>query len=172
MQGMLVAWQAAMGKWPIAGQVRDVVWVKAVLESVHIMAMGLVLFAVGMIVLRLTDLAKQGSITEMVRRFAPWVWAALAVVFVSGIILLTGAGARRGMPTPMFQLKMILMVVAIAITAALQWTLQSDRSFWEMSPARRLSAKIIAPFCLFLWMFVVCAGRWLAYNYVLFPNAG
>ena len=170
MQEMLAAWQAAIGHWPIAAGVRDAVWVKALLESAHIAAMGLVLFAVGMITLRLSGLAKAGSITEMVRRFSPWVWGALAVVFVTGLILLTGAGARRGLPTPMFQLKMVLMVISILITAALQLTLQSDASFWELSPARRIGAKLIAPLCLFMWMFTVCTGRWLAYGYVIFPN--
>ena len=170
MQAMLAAWQAAMGQWPIGLAVRNVVWVKALLESAHIAAMGLVLFAVGMINLRLSGLAKAGSITEMVRRFSPWVWGALAVVFVTGLILLTGAGARRGLPTPMFQLKMVLMVISILITAALQLTLQSDASFWELSPARRIGAKLIAPLCLFMWMFTVCTGRWLAYGYVIFPN--
>ena len=170
MQEMLAAWQAAIGHWPIAAGVRDAVWVKALLESAHIAAMGLVLFAVAMICLRLAGLAKAGSITEMVRRFSPWVWGALVVVFITGLILLTGANERRGLPTPMFQLKMVLMVISILITAALQLTLQSDASFWELSPARRIGAKLIAPLCLFMWMFTVCTGRWLAYGYVIFPN--
>ena len=70
----------------------------------------------------------------------------------------------------MVQLKMVLMVISILITAALQLTLQSDASFWELSPARRIGAKLIAPLCLFMWMFTVCTGRWLAYGYVIFPN--
>ncbi len=171
MQDTLAAWQAAMGRWPIGLAVRDVVWVKALLESAHIAAMGLVLFAVGMICLRLAGLASRGgSLTEMVRRFSPWVWGALVIVFATGLVLITGANERRGLPTPMFQLKTVLMVLSILVTAALQLTLQADASFWELSPARRLGARLIAPVCLFLWMFTVCAGRWLAYGYVIFPN--
>ncbi len=172
MQDMFAAWQAAMGHWPIASAVRDVVWVKAMLESIHILAMGLVLFAVGMITVRLAGLTpRSGSITEMVRRFAPWIWGSLVVVFLTGLILITGAGARRGLPTPMFQLKMVMMVISILVTAALQLTLQADASFWELSPVRRLGARLIAPVCLLLWMFTVCTGRWLAYGYILFPDS-
>jgi uncharacterized membrane protein len=172
MQNMLKAWQTAMGLWPIASAVRDTVWVKAMLESVHILAMGLVLFAVGMITLRLAGLAgRSGSLNEMMRRFTPWIWAALIVVFITGFILLTGAGNRRGMPTPMFQLKMVMMVISILVTAALQLTLQSNAAFWEMTAGRRLAARVIAPVCLLLWMFTVCTGRWLAYGSVLFPDA-
>jgi hypothetical protein len=172
MQNVLTAWQAAMGQWPIASAVRDIVWVKALLESVHILAMGLVLFAVGMITLRLSGLAgRSSSLTEMMRRFTPWIWGALVMVFITGLVLLTGAGARRGMPTPMFQLKMMVMVVSILTTAALQLTLQSNAAFWEMTAGRRIAARVIAPVCLLLWMFTVCTGRWLAYGSVLFPDA-
>jgi hypothetical protein len=171
MQQTLAAWQAAMGRWPIGDAVRDVVWVKAVLESIHIAAMGLVLFAVGMIALRLAGFAARGGpLTEMVRRFSPWIWGALAVVLATGLVLLTGAGARRGLPTPMFQLKMVLMLASIALTAALQASLRADASFWELGPARKAAARVLAPASLLLWMFTVCAGRWLAYGYVLFPN--
>ena len=172
MQQLLVAWQTAMGHWPIAADVRDVVWVKALLESVHIMAMGFVLFAVGVITLRFAGVAGQlESMAQTVHRFTPMIWAALAVVLITGFILLTGAGFGRGLTTPMFQLKLVTMVAAIVVTAALQLTAKDGgRSFWEMSPSRRAAVRVIAPLCLLLWLFTVCAGRWLAYGYVLFPN--
>lgn len=171
MQGALTSLQSLMGDWPIAAAVRNIVWVKAMLESVHILAMGLVLFSVGMITFRLAGLAgRSDSLTGMVRRFAPWVWGALVIVLLTGFVLVTGAGSRRGLPTPMFQLKMVLMLVSIAATAALQLTLSADAAFWELNPARRASARVIAPLCLLLWMATVCAGRWLAYGYILFPD--
>jgi hypothetical protein len=61
--------------------------------------------------------------------------------------------------------------IAFLTTAALQLALQADAAFWELSPARRISARLIAPACLLLWMATVCAGRWLAYGYILFPNS-
>ena len=53
-------------------------------------------------------------------------------------------------------------------TEVLPWTWAA---FWEMSPVRRAGARLAAPLCLLLWMATVCAGRWLAYGYVLFPDA-
>ena len=172
MQATLAAWQAAFSSSPFTEAVAGVVWVKAMLESVHILAMGLLLFSIGMISVRLAGLGgRSNSPAEMVRRFSPWVWSALVVVFVTGLFLLTGAGGRRGLTTPMFQLKMVLMLCAIAATALMQVTLQSHRDFWDMNPLRRALAKVLAPACFLLWMFTVCAGRWLAYGYVLFPDA-
>ncbi len=172
MQGLLAGWQMAFNASPLGTAVAGIVWLKALLESFHILAMGLVLFSVGMISLRLAGLAgRANSPIEMVRRFAPWIWAALAVVFLTGLMLLMGANPRRGLPSPMFQLKMVLMLSSIGLTAIMQLTLQSDQGFWEMNPLRRALSKVIAPACFLLWMFTVCAGRWLAYGYVLFPDA-
>lgn len=171
MRDMLAAWQKAMGGWPISHAVSDVVWVKALLESAHIAAMGLVLYSVGMISLRLAGIAgRSSSLTEMVRRFAPWVWGALVVVLLTGVVLITGAGSRRGLPSPMFQLKMVLMLASMLATASLQLTLNSGHAFWELNPARRASAKVMAPLCFVLWVATILTGRWLAYPYVIFPN--
>jgi hypothetical protein len=172
MQQILAGWQATLGRSLVGEAVSGVVWVKALLESVHILAMGLVLFAVGMITARLAGLARgSGPLAQMERRFAPWVWGALVVVLATGLLLLTGAGPQRGLATPMFQLKMALMLASIAVTALLQASLRADPAFWELSPMRRAAARVIAPVCLLLWMATVCAGRWLAYGYVLFPES-
>ncbi len=171
MQDLLAAWQTALGHWPIGHDVSGIVWVKVVLELLHIIAMGFVLFAVGVITLRFAGISGQYEpVGQTVHRFMPMIWAGLAVVLITGFILLTGAGFGRGMTTPMFQLKMIAMIIAIVATAALQLSAGGGRSFWEMSPGRRMAIKVIAPVCLLLWMFTVCAGRWLAYGYILFPN--
>jgi hypothetical protein len=172
MQDILAGWQAAIGQSHIGYAVANIVWVKALLESAHILAMGLVLFSVGMIAARLAGLAGRSEpLAERISRFTPWVWGALIVVFVTGFLLLTGAGPRRGLNTPMFQLKMVLMLASIALTALLQITVRSDQDFWDLSPSRRIAARVMAPACLLLWMATVCAGRWLAYAYVLFPDA-
>jgi hypothetical protein len=163
--------QAWLGQTPLAPYVRDVVSVKALLESVHILANAVILFSAGMISLRLMGFAAHGqSISGMVRRFAPWVWSALIVVAVTGVALLTGAG-RRGLENPMFAVKLATMAAAIATTALLQLTLESNAAFWEMSRGRQSAARIVAPLCFLFWLATVFAGRWLAYSSTFFPPA-
>ena len=172
MQNTLVAWQTAMGHWPIAAAVRETVWVKALLESAHIMAMGLVLFAVGMITLRLAGLAGPVGIAD--RDDAPV--RPLGLGRPDRRVHHRPGPAHRGRKPARHadadvQLKMVLMFISILTTAALQLTLQSNAAFWEMTAVRRAAARLIAPVCLLLWMATVCTGRWLAYASVLFPNA-
>lgn len=171
MQELLSAVQAAIGEWPTADLVRDIVWVKALAESVHIMGMGFVLFSVGAINIRLTGLSGgSGATADTVRRFSPWIWGALLIVLLSGLFLLTGAGSRRGLPSPVMQLKILLLSASILSTCVLLFTVKSDPDFWERDAVRRVGAKVIAPICFGLWAATVCAGRWLAYPYVLFPD--
>ncbi len=163
--------QAWLGTLPTATPVRDVVSVKALLESLHILANAVILFSIGMITLRLMGLTGRSQpAAGMVKRFAPWVWSALAVAAVTGLVLLTGAG-RRGLENPMFAVKLAAMVVAVASTALLQATLSRDAAFWELTPARQASARVVAPLCFLAWIATVCAGRWLAYSSAFFPPA-
>ena len=168
---MLHAIQAWLGETFLAGYVRDVVSVKALLESLHILSNAVILFSIGMITLRLAGLAGRGTpAAGMVQRFAPWVWGALVVTVITGVVLLTGAG-RRGLENPMFAVKLATMVTAILATAALQLTLSSNAAFWELSAGRRAGAKVIAPLCFLAWLATVLAGRWLAYSSTFLPSA-
>ncbi|OYX34707.1 MAG: hypothetical protein B7Y99_04935 [Caulobacterales bacterium 32-69-10] len=163
--------QAWLETWPTAAPVRDVVSVKALLESLHILSNAVILFSIGMITLRLMGLAgRSQSAAGMTQRFAPWVWSALAVTAITGLVLLTGAG-RRGLENPMFAVKVAAMALAVGATAILQLTLSRNAAFWELSPARRAGARVLAPLCFLAWIATVCAGRWLAYSSAFFPPA-
>lgn len=161
--------QAWLGAMPVADTVRNSVTAKALLESLHILANAVILFSIGMITMRLMGVAGRSEpAASMVKRFSPWVWSSLVVVLITGVVLLTGAG-RRGLENPMFAVKLITMLTAIATTALLQTTLARNAAFWELSSARRASARLIAPLCFLAWIATVCAGRWLAYSGAFFP---
>ncbi len=163
--------QAWLGATALADVVRDIVWAKALLESLHILAGAVILFSAGMITLRLMGLTGRSQpAAGLVRRFTPWVWSALAVMAITGLVLLTGAG-RRGLENPMFAVKAATLAVAVASTALLQITLSRDAAFWELAPARRAGIRLIAPLCFLAWIATVCAGRWLAYSSAFFPPA-
>jgi hypothetical protein len=164
---MFHAIQTWLAATPPAGFVRDVVWIKALLESVHILADGLVLFSVGAICVRIVRSSSPDAAAESARRYAPWVWGALAAAVCTGLILLTGAG-RRGLDNPMFQIKLAAMLSAALSTAGLQLSLARDAGFWTASPGRRTAAMMIGPLCFLLWLATVFAGRLLAYSTVFF----
>ncbi|MDB5461543.1 MAG: hypothetical protein JWO72_3284 [Caulobacteraceae bacterium] len=164
---MFHAIQVWFAATPPAAIVRDVVWFKALLESAHILADGLVLFSVGMICVRVARASSPDAAAEAARRFAPWVWGALAVAVSTGLVLLTGAG-RRGLDNPMFQIKLAALLSAALVTGGLQLSLARDAGFWTVNPRRRAAAAMLGPLCFLLWLATVFAGRLLAYSTAFF----
>ena len=132
-------------------------------QSVHILAIAIVMSSVVVVDLRLMGLMGHSqSITGMTRRFIPWVWWALAALLLSGVVLIT-AEPRRDLLNPVFQAKMVLVVVAIAVTVVFQETVRRNVEFWDLSPSRRTGAWVTAVASLLVWTAIVGCGRWIAY---------
>jgi hypothetical protein len=65
-----------------------------------------------------------------------------------------------------FYLKMALLVCALVLTGALQWSLSSTPQFWEQNRGRRVMARLAATLSILLWSSVLFAGRFIAYTQV------
>src|SRR5579885_2314047 len=106
--------------------------------------------------------ASEQSLAGIVRRFLPFVWWPLAVLMLTGAVLIV-AEPSRALQNPVFLLKMTLLLLAAAIAFICQWPLRVDANYWEQTPARRTTARLLALASLPLWAGIVFAGRWIAY---------
>jgi hypothetical protein len=156
----LAAWLANL---PIGQALRRLNWLVPWLQIIHILANGIILSAVVMIDMRLWGISRSQASIAMARRFQPWIWAGLVVLTVSGIALILYA-PRRVLTDVTFQVKMVVMGLAIAATVALLLALRPGR---EASPAQQGGhelAGLLGTLSLVLWVGVTLAGRgrWLA----------
>jgi uncharacterized membrane protein SirB2 len=148
---------------PISMLFQTVAWIIPAVQSVHILAIAIVMSSVIMVDLRLLGLMGHSqSISGLTRRFIPWVWGSLVVLFLTGAVLIT-AEPRRDLMNPVFQAKMVLIVAAIVVTAVFQETVRRNMEFWDLSPGRRRGAWITAVVSLLVWTAIVICGRWIAY---------
>lgn len=132
-------------------------------QSTHILGVAVVMISIGMLNLRLLRLAGTNrSFADLTERLMPWIWTALAVLFVTGAVQ-TIAEPSRELLNNTFRLKMALLAVVIAISAAYQITTRNEPRYWEISPERRRLAKLLAVVSLLLWIGVLAAGRLIAY---------
>jgi uncharacterized membrane protein len=148
---------------PISMFIQTVEWIIPMVQSVHILAIAIVMSSVIMVDLRLLGLVGQTqSISSTARRFLPWVWWSLLVLLATGVVLIT-AEPRRDLLNPVFQAKMALLAAAMIITGAFQAAVARNMRAWDQAPERPAGAWITATASLLLWAAIVGCGRWIAY---------
>jgi hypothetical protein len=148
---------------PLSQTIQTTAWVVPAVQTIHILAIAAVLGSVLMIDLRLLGiLGREQSLARVSERFRPVIWWTLPILLASGILMIVGEPVRS-LENPIFQLKMLLLIAAIAATLSYQIPLGKDRAFWEVTSSRRGVARLIAVVSLLLWVSIVFAGRWIAY---------
>jgi hypothetical protein len=152
-----------MATTPVSIVIQDVLWIVPTVQTVHILAIAVVMSSIFMIDLRILGLAgRSQTMTQTARRFLPWVWGGLAVLLVSGAILITGEPVRE-LVNWAFWTKMATLAFAVAITLAFQHTLRRNVAFWERSPEGRRATRVLAVAAFLVWCAIAVLGRWIAY---------
>lgn len=148
---------------PLSQTIQTTAWIVPTVQTVHILAIAAVMGSVLMIDLRLLGiLAREQSLARVSERFRPFIWWTLPILLATGMLMIIGEPVRS-LENPIFQLKMTLLIAAIAATLSYQIPLGKDRAFWEVTSSRRGVARVIAVVSLLLWVGIVFAGRWIAY---------
>jgi hypothetical protein len=130
-------------------------WMAAGLEIVHYFSMFVLVGSIAMVDLRVMGLAgQQQSATKIAQRLFPWMWAALALNFLSGFFMFAGIAASY-IPNSLFQMKMWVILAAVVFGIIVQWKVPA----WDKLPAMPIGAKLVAAVSLLLWVGAILAGN-------------
>ena len=141
-------------------------WVIPAIQSIHIVAIGVVLASVLMIDLRVLGWAGHDqTLRQTTNRYSPWLSWGLLVLLVTGVLMVVGEPARE-LQTFSFWLKMFLVAVGTLIAAVFLVTLKNNEQHWEKTLVNRGSVKALAIVTLLIWVCIVILGRLIAYDYV------
>ena|SRR5262249_18639678 len=152
-----------LGATSVSQTIQTVSWIIPAVQTLHILAVAAVVTSALMIDLRLLGIrGMDQSIDSIARRFLPFIWWPLPVLLVTGLILIVAEPARA-LQNPVFFLKMGLLLAAAGVTLACQLPLRKEPTFWDASPGRKRTARLIAVASLPLWVAIIFAGRWIAY---------
>lgn len=155
-------WLAAT---PLSNTIQSISWLVPALQTLHILAIAVVVSSVSILDLRLLDVAgRDQSVRETAARFLPWVWGAVGVLAASGVVLIVGEPARE-LLNPSFQAKIVTILIVLVLTAVFQRRLKTDPAAW-LGPEGRgtsIAAKGLGLVSLLLWVAIVVFGRWIAY---------
>ncbi len=137
-------------------------------QSVHILGISVVMASIVMIDLKFLGVAvPTQNVSEMIRRLMPWTWWALLLNAVTGLLFVV-ARPNRYFSNPVAGWKFSMLIPAVALAFVVYWLNRRETGYWELSTARRISARLIAVVSLVLWIGVVLAGRWIAYTDYLY----
>ena len=147
---------------------RNVPGMPPITQALHIMGIGAVMASTVMIDLRLLGVAVPSQkLDEMVKRLMPWTWWALLLNFITGLPFVL-ARPYRYFLNPVFAWKVAFLIPAVILALVVHRLTLRESGFWESSPGRRLSGRLVAAISILLWIGVVLAGRWIAYSDYLF----
>ena len=143
--------------------VANVAWIIPAVQTIHILAISVVISTMAMLDLRLMGLtAKRYTIRAVADRFLPWMWRSVIVLLITGVILITGE-PDRALGNWVFQTKMALLIAVLSISWGLRRVLMGNLTAWERGSRHETAAKVTGFVSLLLWIGIVVAGRWIAY---------
>ena len=142
---------------------QNTLWFVPVSQSVHILSVAMLFTSAMFINLRLLGFGASGrSVTEVVGTHVPWMWRALAVLAITGILQTITEPVRQFI-TPIFWYKMLLIVVVAILTARFARQVRANAAQWDAPATRPASARNFALLSTAIWVTVVIFGRFIGY---------
>jgi cytochrome bd-type quinol oxidase subunit 2 len=159
---------ANLAQWlnglPLGVMMRHHGWLFPLLQTLHILATGLVMSSAIMISLRLWRVSKTQAIAARAHRYLPWLWWSLIVLILTGAALIVGN--PRSLRDPALPAKLWLTVGATAVTVVLALMMRGGERF-EKRRGGHLAMGVAAAATLMLWLGVTFLGRgrWI-FNFI------
>lgn len=132
-------------------------------ESVHVLALTIVVGSIAIVDLRLLGAASRSrSVSKLMKDVLPITWVAFVVAFTTGILLFTSRATYYA-DNLFLQIKLVLLV--LAGVNVLIFHLITVRTIAEWDAAARVPAPVRAAGAasLALWLGVVVFGRWIGF---------
>jgi hypothetical protein len=134
------------------------------IESVHVIAICLVVGSILVLDLRLLGLA---SVNRPVSRLAgailPVTWGAFAVAVTSGFLLFI-SNASKYLANGYFVAKLVLICVAGLNMIIFHAISARDLPQWEKDRLPPVQARLAGAVSILLWIAVVACGRWIGFT--------
>ena len=148
---------------PLAEAVRDSVWLFPAIETVHVIAIVLVVGSITRLDLRLAGLVwRDRPVTEVSDEMLPWTWISFAVATIFGLLLFA-AKPMTYLAMAFFDVKMILIVLAGVNMLFFQHVIFRNVKQWDRDAVPPVAAQLAGSLSLAFWVSVVICGRLIGF---------
>ena len=148
---------------PFSIAIAESTWLFPITETVHVLALTIVIGAVAMMDLRLLGVGnKDRAVSEVISSSLPWAWSAFAVAFVAGSLMFASKAVSYYGNVP-FRIKVVCLVLAAINMLVFHFFTARGMASWDHGRPP-LAARLAAGFSLTLWVVIVATGRWIGFT--------
>lgn len=156
----LCTWVEAM---PLAVKITESEWMFPTIETIHVLALTLVVGSIAMLDLRLLGVSTRSmGAMQLSGEVLPWTWSAFVIAAITGGLMFVSAATKYYGNVP-FRMKMVLLVLAginMAIFHRGAWRRVHE---WNETVPTPRAVRTAAGLSLLFWVGVVVAGRWVGF---------
>jgi hypothetical protein len=148
----------------LAEFIRESEWAFPAAESVHVIALALVIGTISIVDLRLLGLASSNRIySELAKQVLPWTWGAFVLAAISGSLMFISQPWTY-LDNAAFRIKFALMFLAGVNMLVFQLITSDEASTPDRNAAAPLAGKIAATLSLLFWIAIVFFGRRIGFT--------
>ena len=138
-------------------------WMFQALETVHVLALAIVVGSIAMADIRLLGyFSRDRAVTDIMKETLPWTWIAFVFALLSGAMLFTSKAVAYYENWP-FRFKILLLGLAGINMLYFHFNAYRRVADWnEGIPP--VSAKVAAGVSLLFWVAIVTLGRWIGFT--------
>jgi hypothetical protein len=149
---------------PLATWIAESAWAFPTIESIHVVAITLVLGLIAVADLRLLGLAwKTRPVTAVLHDVLPMTWFAFVVALGCGSLLFISQ-ATKYIDNSAFQIKMLLMLLAGINMLAFELITFRSVSAWDRNVPVPLAGKLAGAVSLACWLGILVLGRQIGWT--------
>ena len=148
----------------LANSLRSSLYYFPFLESIHVMALGVVFGTILVVDLRALGIAStHRPFTRLSTELLRLTWGAFAISALTGSLMFV-TNARVYAHNTSFQVKMILLALAGVNMAVFHLTAGRSVATWDQAPTAPRTGRITAGVSLGLWLGIILAGRVIGFT--------
>lgn len=154
----------AIYDWPISAAIRtDYFWFPF-FESIHVIAICLVVGSIFIVDLRLLGItSNRKPVTELAKEVLPWTWSLFVVAVIAGSMMFISK-ATNYYADPFFRYKMLFILLAGINMAVFHLFTFKSVEHWDRDVPTLVGAKIAGGLSMICWIIVVFCGRWIGFT--------
>ncbi|HXJ00503.1 MAG TPA: DUF6644 family protein [Micropepsaceae bacterium] len=147
----------------MAEAIRDSVWIFPALETIHVVAIVIVVGSIMRLDLRLAGLVwRNRPVTEVSDEMLPWTWISFVIATIFGLLLFASKPLTY-LGIAFFDVKMILIALAGLNMLVFQHVTFKGVAVWDRAPFPPTAVRLAGSLSLAFWISVLVCGRLIGF---------